>query len=70
MLGIIWDWEIIKQYRLTWYFAVTGLVISVVWWYWTMIVLRLLIESRQEETVIIHELVKEIREIKKDIQER
>lgn len=70
VLGIIWDWELIKQYRLVWWFGVAGLIISVLWWYWTMIVIRLLIEHRRDETEILFEIVSDIKEIKKDIQDR
>lgn len=70
VLGILWDWEVIKQYRLVWWFGAAGLVISVLWWYWTMIVIRLLIEHRRDETEILYEIVRDIKEIKKDIQDR
>lgn len=70
VLGILWDWEVIKQYRLAWWFGAAGLVISVLWWYWTMIVIRLLIEHRRDETEILYEIVRDIKEIKKDIQDR
>jgi hypothetical protein len=66
VLGVLWDWNDIVQYKLGWLIGACGLIISVLWWYWTMIVIRLLIQYRAEETQILFEIVDDIKLIKKE----
>lgn len=70
ILGIIWDWRHIQEYNLTWWIGSAGLIVAVLWWYWTMIVIRLLLTHRVHEAELLYEIVSDIKEIKKDIQER
>jgi hypothetical protein len=67
IVGIIYDWDGINQYHLLWAIASIGCTISVSWWYWTMKIIRTLIQHRQEESEILNDVVKCIREVKEDI---
>lgn len=64
---IVVDWNIIIQHRSLWLAVSAGLILSVIWWYWTMSIIRKMIEHRSIETQIIIELVSDIKEVKKEI---
>ena len=64
VIGIIVCWNTIQQNNLVWLVSSIGLIISTVWWYWTMRFIRLIIVIRQEESMILLELIKEICKIK------
>jgi len=67
VLGIIFGWNYIITDRLFWLFVSIGLTITVSWWYWTMRLIRHLIESKQDEYAILSDLVSAIQEIKEDV---
>jgi len=67
---IIFDWtKITKDQWYFWILISLGLTISVVWWYWTMRVVRIMLHHRLEETEILHDLVLDIKDIKKNVKE-
>ena len=66
-LGIIFGWSHILESRLAWEMASIGLTIAVVWWYWTMIIIRHIIQYRVEETEILQSIVIDVRSIKEEV---
>lgn len=53
--------------KMMWLLASGGCLTSVVWWYWTMRIIRQLIDHRKEESKILHEVIVAIKEIKEDV---
>jgi ABC-type bacteriocin/lantibiotic exporter with double-glycine peptidase domain len=60
------DWNHIES-KLLWILASIGTAVAAIWWYWTMRIIRQLLEHRQEESEILHDVVQSIREIKEDV---
>ena len=67
IVGIVFGWNLVVQNHLLWLVVAGGLTISSVWWYWTMRVVRHLINSKHDEYVILQDIVDSIAEIKKDV---
>jgi len=63
---IIVDWNQITP-KMMWLLASAGCLTAVVWWYWTMRIIRQLIDHRKEESEILHDIIVVIKEIKEDI---
>jgi len=61
------DRNIIQNSNAFWIIIGLGAAITVVWWYWTMKIVHRLISHRREESEILHDLVKCIREIREDV---
>lgn len=64
---IIFNWDFSTNRNVSLVLGSMGLLVSAVWWYWTMRVVRHLICFRAEETELLWSIVEEIREIKKDV---
>lgn len=69
ILGIIFGWNMVLQNHLIWLVVAGGLTISVVWWYWTMKLIRQMIEFKREESEVLLDIVKEIQYIKNKVLE-
>lgn len=69
ILGILFEWNDIRQNKLEWILAGGGFIIAVGWWYWTMTVVRSLIQHKAEEYQVLSEVIVEIKDIKKEIRE-
>ena len=68
---IIFDWNRLlnKDYLYLWTLVTFGLTICIVWWYWTMSIVRVFLRHRKEETEILYDLVVDIKDIKENIKE-
>ena len=67
-LMFAWDWLDGFHSRGIWWLVVSMmLVISINWWYWTMKVLRRIIEHQKTEFELIGVIITDIQEVKKDI---
>jgi ABC-type bacteriocin/lantibiotic exporter with double-glycine peptidase domain len=66
---IIFNWSAVTTGRIVWVFILAGLLVSIVWWYWTMKIIRQLIDHRVEESEILLEVVRDIQDIKKEVNE-
>ena len=66
---IIFNWSSVTSSYLIWVFASVGLLVAVVWWYWTMRLLKQLINHRIEESEILHDIFLDIKDIKKEVKE-
>ena len=69
ILIIIIDWTYVKHTPWGWGVISLGLILSIVWWYWTMMVIRKLIDQKSLETASLIEIINDIKEIKKEVQE-
>jgi ABC-type bacteriocin/lantibiotic exporter with double-glycine peptidase domain len=72
VLGVILGWNFVQGSHLVWIVVCGGLLVSMIWWYWTMSIIRHLIHYKKTEAEILIDITKEIRNIKntivKDIQ--
>jgi len=58
--------EILTSHTTTW-LVVVGLIISVIWWYWTMKIVKTILQHRYQEVEILHDLIVDIKEIKTEV---
>lgn len=66
---IIFNWSSVTENYLIWIFATCGFLVAVVWWYWTMRLIRQLIDHRVEEAEILQDIVVDIQDIKQSVKE-
>jgi len=66
-LLILFKWNYLMTSNLIWAAAAFGIVITVVWWYWTMVIIRKLLAFKTSEAEILTEIISEIREIKQEV---
>jgi uncharacterized membrane protein YhaH (DUF805 family) len=67
VIGIIFSWKTVIDYHLLWVIISGGFTLLVIWWYWTMVIVRHMIESKTSEYIILHEIIESIKEIKEDV---
>lgn len=67
ILFSIFEWSLIQRYDLGWYVFAAGTTISVIWWYWTMRLIRATLSHRQEEVKVLIDLVEDIKAIKQQV---
>lgn len=61
------DWMFINNQNFNWLLISSGLLLSAIWWYWTMKLVRELLNHKTTEIEILSEIILDIKEIKKDI---
>ena len=64
---IIFDQTVLDSHHYVWAMVSAGLIVSIVWWYWTMRLVRQLIDHRMEESEILVDIVNTIKDIKEDV---
>ena len=69
ILDIIFNWPSVTSGYLLWAFVSCGLLVALSWWYWTMRIIRQLIDHRIVESEVLHEIVTDIKDIKKEVKE-
>lgn len=67
VLGIIFGWNWVHQHHIVWIVVSLGLLLSVIWWYWTMRLIRQLLSHKSTEAEILNDLLTDIKDLKKDI---
>jgi hypothetical protein len=67
IITIIYRWNDILSNHLVWITTASMLTISVIWWYWTMRVIRTILSHRRSEIEILHDLIIDIKEIKTEV---
>ena len=60
-----WEFLVVKNY--IWYLVVLGSLLTVIWWYWAMHMIKLLLEQKTTEATIIYKIYQEIKEVKEKI---
>lgn len=64
---IIFGWNNLNEGHMLWIFVSLGLMVSITWWYWTMKLIRDLIEQRREEGEIMMDIVYHIRDVQNEV---
>jgi hypothetical protein len=67
VLATIFDWQHIQHHKLEWTLASLGFTLAVFWWFWTMKLIRYLIDHKIKEHEILNDIVSDIRSIKQEI---
>lgn len=67
ILLIIIDWNHIRSSYWGWLTISLGVIVSIVWWYWAMTIIKKILISKQIESEILMELVQDIKSIKQDV---
>ena len=67
IIGIIFDWSIIYQYKLQWLVGAGGLLMSVAWWYWTMRIIKELLTIKIKDREILQDIIEDVKHIRKEI---
>jgi membrane protein YdbS with pleckstrin-like domain len=67
VIGTIFNWKFIIDEHLVWLIVASGLTLAVCWWFWTMKLIRHLLESKTVEYEILDDLVITLRDIKEDV---
>jgi amino acid permease len=63
----IFNWNYLIKTDLIFLVVSIGIIITIIWWYWTMSIIRKLIGFKTVETEIMNDLILDIRDIKQDI---
>jgi uncharacterized membrane protein YccC len=61
------EWDYVLSQHTVWIIVSVGLTISVIWWYWTMRIIRTVLQHRYQEVEILHDLIVDIKEIKTEV---
>lgn len=61
------SWNSIQVYHLQWVFVTSGITISMIWWFWTMRLIRIILNHRLVEIEILQEIVNDIKDIKNNV---
>lgn len=64
---IVFNWTKIVNSDLVWIIVGSGVFICILWWYWTMSIIRKLISFKTLETEIMSELITDIKAVRTDI---
>lgn len=67
VLGIIFSWDAVTHSKIIYLIGTLGLVLSVTWWYWTMRLVRHLLESKTDEYQLLTEVVEMVRSVQDDV---
>jgi ABC-type bacteriocin/lantibiotic exporter with double-glycine peptidase domain len=67
VLGIIFGWGWVHSNHLVWLAVSAGLIATTVWWYWTMRLVRHVIQYKLTESEILQEVVEDIRYIRNNL---
>lgn len=64
---VVFNWNKIVNSDLLWTIVGAGVFICILWWYWTMSIIRKLISFKTLETEIMSELLTDIKAVRTDI---
>jgi hypothetical protein len=60
-------WYPRQAHHFQWIFVTLGIAVSMAWWFWTMRLIRIIMNHRLAEVEILQELIKDIRDIKNNV---
>jgi hypothetical protein len=66
--GIIFSWDRIVSDHFVWLTVSLEIMLSIIWWYWSMRLIRFVLQYKMEESIVLLDIIEEIRDIKKTIQ--
>jgi len=64
---LIYEYDYIVNKHLERYFIFAGLIVSAIWWYWTMGVLSTLFSIKNYQLKLMDEILEGIKDIRKDV---
>ena len=64
---IIYDWFQIQNHTIHWTLSALGVLISIIWWYWTMRLIRILLQHRLEDRLIMAEIIEDVKYIRTEV---
>lgn len=67
VIGIVYGWNLVVDNHLIWVILSGGFTLMIIWWYWTMVVVRHMLESKTCEYEVLIDIIKDIQEIKEDV---
>lgn len=59
------NWDYVISTNIIWILVSIGITITIVWWYWTMRIIRKLISFKTSEVELLNDLINDIRSLKK-----
>jgi ABC-type thiamin/hydroxymethylpyrimidine transport system permease subunit len=62
------NWDLISSFRLTIPLAALAIAGTMLWWFWTMRIILAIIRIQKEEDKSFGEIIKELKEIRSEIQ--
>jgi hypothetical protein len=65
--AVIFDATRLDELHILWAVISLGIMLSVVWWYWTMSIINKVLTHRTNEIAVLIDLYDEVKSIKKDI---
>jgi hypothetical protein len=66
---IIYGAAQLEQLHLLWIIGTIGLLISMIWWYWSMRIINKLVVHREEEIAVLNDLCSDIKEVRQEVRE-
>ena len=67
IIGIIFGWNYVQANKIIWLVTSLGLLVSMTWWYWTMKLIRQIVNYKLTESEILNDLIQDIRYIKDEV---
>lgn len=70
IICLIFSWNLLDNLHnksIWWVIVSLMLLVSINWWYWTIRVLKILLDQRTAEITIINELLNDIHDVKLDL---
>lgn len=64
---VIFNWDYVVSRDLLWVFVSSGLIITIIWWYWTLSIVRKLIAFKAEETALLYEIIKDLKKFNNNL---
>lgn len=68
-IPLIFSWDLLENKNIWWIIVSSMLIVTINWLFWTIKTITIILNHQQEETVIIKELIAELRELKKTIKQ-
>jgi len=69
ILLIIADWGYVQNSKHLWILFSVGTVLSLVWWYWTMMVIRRMLTHQRAITDVMIDMFSAVKEVKETIRQ-
>lgn len=70
VLTFAWEWlDSIKTASIWWFISSIMIIVAINWWYWTIRIIRIVINHQRIEYELIKSILHDIRSLKHDIKE-
>jgi membrane protein YdbS with pleckstrin-like domain len=64
----IFNWEYLADTNIVYILTSLGIIISIIWWYWTMMIIRKLITFKIAETELLKDIVDNVQYVREKLQ--